>query len=304
MRRRKFLLTLVCFGLPVVVLALLFYVIRRDEPPPDDADLRLTESDIPLQQNALYYFQRAVSALDREGEKPRGPLSQPAKAAKDFDDFWNNYEDLSWREAEAQWDAEACPLLLNVNRESRAYLARGLACSQARQIDPESYGADYSDLSKLLLLQAIASKGAGRYEEALGELLKVLRYQELVESCGLWVYHSRSQVLTLLRDLAADPAFNVQSLRACAAALKRYHLGDEAVVDHYRKDYTDYVENLQDRQDFGGAAFLSFILRHNFKPNATRRMIAEIVRAVIADVPKPPAARDPTFLEKAGEKLP
>ena len=100
-RTRKVLIGL-GIGVGAILLAagIAFFVISRDEAPPDDSDLIVKRLDIPDDQNGFTYFQQAGAALywpgtdawKKSGKHPEpkdldsNPDDPQAKAAKEFCD--------------------------------------------------------------------------------------------------------------------------------------------------------------------------------------------------------------------------
>jgi len=287
-------LTIVVFVIGLI-LASAGYYLTRDEPPPQDDDLRVERLNIPEKENAFYYFNLACEGLDY----PDDGVSRDHIAAIMQGDLW---------------DAEFVHELLERNAESLQNLQKGLACSQCQvpeiksSADPMPYLETSRSLARLTLLSAISLLKQGKGKEALDAGMDLVRFGHMIEGSGGMLIHYLVGIavkaigLDRLRRIVPDATLDADQMREYAEKLAEYKADEQRFMDVFRVEYTlgkrttdDLAAGKLDFKDLGPAnstAQRRGLMRHFLQPNRTKRILAQAYRVSIENVPRTYAERD------------
>jgi hypothetical protein len=289
----KKVLVWVGLGLVAAIIALLSIraYLAGDEPPPNDADLRLARLNIPDDENAFTYFKLAgESAYEPEGQE------------------WEMYDAMSYGEA---WDPQLAGQIIEKNKEAFRYLDRGLGCSQMES--PELRGESellplsrWRGTARLSSFYATALQKQGKHKEAFDQAVKTVRF-------GRTIQNGRAPIINYLvgmaikaiglkttRRLLADTSLESAELGGYTEQLGACGPSPDALADCFRIDYMYTVRMLGDLAagkpvDPESAIYIPGDLRE------ARRIFAEITRDLVDNASKkhwqraaPPVPQEPT----------
>ncbi len=298
--RRQTLKRLVITGVVVVIVVLLGIWLFVDAPAPDDADLRITFDDIPADENAFTYFDRAGQEL----------LWTTSGAGK------RRLRDL---ETGKDWDDALAADVLAQNEGVLELIEQGLACPRCqlpevrRYDDLLPYLAPWRNVAQLGAIRAEQLFQAGQERQALDQAMRVMRFGHTVE-------HGRSCIVSYLVGIAIKKigrhefvsivsrcTLGADDLLPYVQQLDRYRANEDGLADAFRVEYMiaantiddmasgKYsVDDPDDRSFAGlGPVFL--------KPNRTKRRMAEAIRLLIASTQETHAAATlPEFEQDTG----
>jgi len=257
----------------------------RDAPPPHDSDLVVKRLDIPEKKNAFYWFSRAAKEL-------YWPAAQDERI----------YQMLDGK----AWDDELAKELLERNEQAFADFEKGLACKvmQVPEVksffDEMPYLSPWRNLARVCGVRARSLLRHGRDRDAAEELLKVIQFGRMVTRskgplllfvCGEAI---KSSCLAEFRALLGDLDLPPLQLIAYAARLDEPGSEVEGLKDTYRLEYV-LLRNLLDDKSSAIEALDEMVptrrvdklqpvlTRVFFRPNATKRMMAALIREGIAN---------------------
>ena len=266
---------------------------RRDDPPPNDEDLRLARLVIPDEENAFTYF-----------EKAGGALSWPEAE-------WDKIEATPEGE---KWDGAFVERLLKENKETLEHWEKGLACPQMQvpelTYDTElPYFAAWRKIAKLSRLRALylanSGKGAGAIDEAMKN---VLFGQKMQKSHGAVIHYYvgvavKELGLSTFRNVLPETKLDPNALKSLGDRLLAFRADEEGMANAMRLEYAASCDAV-DMAAAGGTPVgleLSFPLNLKtgflLKPNRTKRMLAETHRLFIERIGK-------TYKEQKQGELP
>ena len=281
-----------------------FVILVRDESsPPDDSDLVLVRPTIPDDQNAWTYYAQAGEKLrlPKEGEDadwppaPAAPAPADGKAAEataktEPDEPPPNVRDR-WDAMVngTAWEQPLVDEVLKRNAEALALWEKGLAVPECLLPEVKTFDDNVSGVYSLLGLSNLAIVRArnhtlqGNAEAALDDAVRLVRCGQHVEGgrgmlvCYLVGLTIKQMGLGLMGEMAHESRLSPHRLRRCAADLAHYQAIPQDIAAAWRAEYT-VARNCVDTVASGSPLF--------FKPNRTRRLIAEMYRDLIAAAPK------------------
>lgn len=290
MKKNRIRNILLIISIAGVVCFLTIALLCMDESPPKDDDMMpAPRAEIPDEENAIYYFMQAAEKLynpwERWDEMAGGP-----------------WEDMMY--GDIPWDAELAREILEKNTETFELMEKGLACTSA--LAPEftaetlesvfgRYRSPWRKICRLYQLRGRHHARNGRHKEALDEALKAVRFGALLENCsgGMLCFLTGTAIqsvgLSYIRDLLADTELEPDALRACIPVLDSCRIDDKALADNIRLGYGLYVQHIE-RARSGKDQFLdqlgfpSPMRAYSFKPNKTKRVMAEATRTALANL--------------------
>jgi len=301
-----------------------FMILVRDESsPPDDSDLILVRPTIPDDQNAWTYYAKAVEKLSRPqgdddnkwppapgqavppaGEKPpeKAPKAEPCQPPPNARDRWNA---IVFRHA---WEQPLVDEVLARNAEALALWRQGLAAPECLVPEANSLLASSPCWGTLNLVQIVAVRvrnlsRQGEDEAAMEEAMRLVRFGHQMEGGrGVIVEYmvgttSKRWGCELMQEWAPKCRLSPDRLRRCAADLANYQAMPQALAATLRAEYTCGRNTLDKvasgEMDIGvlltgdrRRSLVSDLEQLLYKPNRTRRLLAEICREMIAAAPK------------------
>ena len=292
-RKKTGLLLLVAFFLLLGGVAFWFL---KDDPPPDDADLRIPYKEIPDEENAFTYFNKAI-----------GELHNPSTEEKE--QFYAILDGESWDEAFVE-------AFLAKNGRWCEYIEEGLRCAQCRL--PEMTSADtflphlapWRQMARLSSVRALYLSKTGKEQEALDECMRTITFARRIENSRgcLIVYLVGRAVeeigLGQFRSLLAQTTLPAEALAPYIRRLSAYPFNKEPLADTFKTEYT-YIAMVLD--EIATGSYLWYASRPPstleriktpfvFKPNRTKRIIAKNIRLLLKQVHKPYAKmHHPTY---------
>ena len=256
------------------VCSILVYL-GKDEPPPNDADLRLARLNIPDEENAFTYFDLASNALsysDADREKTDSMLEGD------------------------EWDAEFVEELLSTNKEMFDFLAKGMACTEIQipQImnayTQLPYLSPWRRIATLSKVRGLHLSKDGREKEAFEEALRIVEFGQMIErSRGVLIHHLvgiavKKLGLNALREMLADTTLDEETLRGHIETLAGLMADEGALANALRMEYSvsaGTVDSVADGTMETGFGFSGRLLCLTLKPNKTKRMFAAQFRLLI-----------------------
>jgi len=297
MKKSRIRTNLIIFAIGLVVCFGAILALCRDETPPKDDDLRFVRRIIPDDENAIYYFIQAA----RKIYVPAG----------------------GWLSEERQWKAdstgEVAREVIDLNSEMFELMEKGLACPDALAPEPlrstryglsKKYLNHWRSTAELFCLRAHRLAKNGHAKEAMDELLKAVTFGQLIENCrgGFKCYMTGSDIRSVglfkMRKLLADTTLDHAALKSYIPALDSRRADKEALADTVKLEYpiaAEGIYNVLSGQDevlssLGGTKMP--IWSYSFKPNETKRMLADAHRMCLANIPKKASDQTPFELSK------
>jgi len=301
-------------GVPLAGLGLLYWLATRDEPPPDDSDLRVHRLDISDEENGFGYFQRTADTLYWPGyESPGEKGKDLSQSDQKPDDSVKAKIKLAKQVATGKaWDDSLANELLAQNRRTLDLIDQAMASPtfQAPAINPlidrSPYLPPVGELLWLLQLRGRVSARRHRYEEAPGHWLQMLQLGNRLEGANgdllTWLVGSTTKRtgLTGMRELTARSGVPPNVLRTAAVQLASLGADDEGLANSLRIEYLQLAQivdelatgNLDMKNTTGNPApkppghrsrRLSPLL---FKPNQMKRVAVDHFRPMVDNVSK------------------
>lgn len=284
MKKSRIRTILIIFAIVVIACFGAILALCMDEAPPKDDDLQLVRPAVADEENAIWYFVRA---------------------AKKTYDPGNNWPDMLYDDS--SWDADLVAELLDKNAETLGLLKKGLACTKAQNLEFRD-GTDGTDIrryfkplrqgARLLSLRACDLAANGRPEKALDEALSILHLGRALQNCGGDYDYLRAGAaikavgLTRIRMLVSDMTVDPDLLRRYIAVLDSHRIGRKALSDTLKSEYAKSCDEIDTVRLGAGPDFMplpevpGFICAYSFKPNATKRKLAEACRICLSNVEK------------------
>ena len=307
--------------LGTVVFSALVILLQDEPPPPDDSDLvPSARPEVPADRNAWTYYAQALEKvkLPKKGEDADWPPAPPAPAATggkpaedaaktepgdpppDIRDRWIAIEDTT------SWEQPLVDEVLKRNAEALALWEKGLAapeCLVPEAVPPMGTVPWLSNSLEMARLSAVRVRNFARQdndEAAMDEAVRIVRFGHHLEGGkGLIVTYlvgTAVKQMGLSEVIELVPAGRVPPgrLRQVAAELARYQADPRSLADALRAEYgfgRIVVEKVASRE-FDAGAVLGFrpsradsLRMLFFKPNRTRRLMAEAFREMVRAAP-------------------
>jgi len=269
-------------ALVVVCVGGLLYL-GHDCPPPDDSDLRPARPLIPDEQNAYYYFVQAARKLYYPRER------------------WG---DISCLTGGTTWDPDLAKELVEKNAETFELIRRGLACSQILAAEPKASDNDWfpwqewEKIGKLCMIRTRHLREKRMEKEAFDEAMNAVAFGHIVQNCGafkgyLTTSHIKYKGCARMGEMLWNTTLVPEQLRVYVDKLQDYAANEQALAVSIKASYAlnvqafedslDGVEgNLDEQLPRGLPARMGFHLH----VNRTRKLIADVHRLVIENIPK------------------
>ena len=282
MTRTRTVLVGLGIGVGAILLAagITFFVISRDEAPPDDSDLIVKRLDIPDDQNGFTYFQKAGEVLywpGTEAWKKSGKYPEPedldsnpddpqAKAAKEICDRLDKM--LEGKD----WDEALAKEVLDANKETFALIEKGLACRacQAPEVktiyDRIPYVFGFMGTARLMRLRAADMASRDKGVEAVERALDIVSFGHRIECAKGCLVNSlvgqtiKGMGLEQLRQLVVERKLPAETLKMTAARLADWGDGGTGLADTLRCEYLMEINLIQQFKE--GDAALDWLKPH------------------------------------------
>lgn len=298
-----------------------FVILVHDEPPPpDDSDLVLVRPEVPADRNAWTHYARAVENLDlpqrdEDSKWPPAPVmpapatgEKPPEKAPETDpppDVADRWDGVVYDRA---WEQPLADEVLARNAACLAHWEKGLAlpeCLVPEVKDPMDRPSAYSFLKVAELVTGRAHNYArqGHHEAAMEDALRLVRFGHHAESGrdGLVSYlvgiTVKGMGINLVREFTVKGRLTPDRLRRTTADLAAYEEDRRVLAEALMAEYGNTLsisrkivsgEMNIEMLGFGrrGPPVRHYLERVLFKPNRTRRIMAECYREMIAAAPK------------------
>ena len=298
---KKLLVVLVCIlGLLATTFFGVYSYLSCDIALPDVTDLTPERVVVADEDNAYTYFEQA----GRVCELP-----------EDEESF---FEVLNGERSDPQYIAD----LLAENKQAMAALERGLKCKvcqppEIRNVsDLPDYYPGLLDLGRLLHLSTMQARQAKQWDKATVSCCDQLRFASLVQNnpgslihalCGM---HLLGWGLDETRKMAISPDVTEEQLRKLSEALRYLESWDESFIRAMKAEYQlnantidDMVSgkiNLDSKQVKKGSSDESdrMPVGFLFQPNKTKKILADVFRNKIKNIPRSPAERESMDIEQ------
>ncbi|MFW6189693.1 MAG: hypothetical protein ACOC7T_04590 [Planctomycetota bacterium] len=283
-----------------LAVCLLGYLWTKDAAPPDVSDLRVERPDLPDEQNAWSYFRKAGIEANWPDYREEREEDEKLSAALELE----------------EWDEELVEKWLERNAEALETWRRGLRQNESvapkmkvGALMPELEGM--RTLAQLAVLRAAYLHRQGRDYAAFEECLRTIRFGHRIQNSRGPLLHyfvgnavKAIGVYTWLR-LLPEAELAPDALREFARELQKYQRNEEGLKNTFRTEY-EYQEQTVEQISSGrfGAPELGMdraryreMMSRGFgrlfwKPNATRRLLARMIRVSVDNVPRTLAETD------------
>jgi hypothetical protein len=315
---RKILLVLaLTLGIPILATVTGLALLLMDDAPPEDADLQVRRLEIPDEENAFTYFQRAIEKLDLPSHEQ---ADQGVEAATEQGHADSLSEAERWDrivDGEA-WDNILVKEVLKRNEAALALWEQGIACPHVQVpevtglLDKIPYVEGFFEMARLLGVRALAHGKRGDFQEAFDDTMRLVRFGHRLESAkGSLVPYlvgagTKSIGLKRMRNLLGESTLSANRLCRYAADLAAYPADMQGLTDAFRVEYVVQVNTVEDLRS--GKFGLSGLRRTGsvqqdrpsatkrllwrmaqkpvFKPNRTKRLFADTCRQMVRNAPK------------------
>ncbi len=262
------------------------YIMSRDIAPPDVSDLDLEYLDIPDDENAFTYIEEA------------GMIWEPIRRGMRV---------LNIVVPIDKYDPAAMEKLMTSSRIVFEELDRGLECKQLQFPRITSfdttlpYLANFVDLARMQLNRSLHLFKQGCEKEAFDVLIDTVRFGSMTErgkGCfnnflvGLKVKH---MALERLRDLLAETTLKKETLKSYIKKLNAHFEDGESLAHAIKLKFHIFsvvIDELRDgRKPYSDVLTVSprkmLRMPYSFKPNETRKMLADDCRRSMANLKRP-----------------
>jgi hypothetical protein len=299
--KRKWLVAGIALALALALAGALAAPFFIDEPPPDDADLRVARVEVPWEENGFHAFDVGrddVYLPDGSGEEE---AEDPGASELARGDGWDDdlARDVLERNAAVLRKLEAC-----LERPKLRFpVEEG---DEARPRTPSFLGA-----AEVLLIRARSRLREGKHEDGARDVERVIRLGWRIQAAGERILgHMIGRAieglgLGALRDLAesqdVDPVLlaplardvgSASSSKAARESLKAEYGAFSSYIDRVLSDQFLAVTLVDVPSIWRDPLFL--------KPNASRRLLAEKLRILSRNLELPLLERTNLRLEALG----
>lgn len=296
-------------GLGFVGLQVWLWYLGIDEPPPDDSDLRPAgRMEVPVSENAYPLFVRAGRMVTDVSEVALPDLTLKRRDATRGADGGPTAIFILW---DVQLQGPVAPAdvraMLDPCEEALALFDKGLQRGCLRF--PPSNPQDVVDLPSLWPFVGLAKvvQVEAQYHAAIGETDRAVRravdlaqYGHLIEARGgemQWLSGSTIKVsfgLSLLRTVLSHPEVSAAALADVAERLDGTWDSRDSLVHALKQVYRYQSRIIQglcsgeiDPKTLKPRKSGPSIVGWRYRPNQTRRWLAERIRTLIGNVHKP-----------------
>jgi len=295
-------------------------LVSDEPPPPDDSDLAFVRPEVPADQNAWTYYAQAIEKLKlpKEGQDADWPPAPPAPATtggKPTDeaakgepgdpppDVWKRWDAIV---DNAAWEQPLVDEVLKRNAEALAFWERGMAapeCLVPEAVPPMGtvpWLFDSIGLARLATVRVHNFARQGNDEAAMDEALRLIRFGHHLEGGRgvliVYLVGATIKQMGLYAMTELVPASHVPPgrLRQGAAELARYQVDPRTLADTLRAEYgfgRVVVEKIASGECDAATALgyrpsrIDSLRMAFFKPNRTRRIMAEAFREMVRAAP-------------------
>jgi hypothetical protein len=310
-----------------------FVILVSDEPPPpDDSDLAFVRPEVPADQNAWTYYAQAVEKLslpqgEDDSKWPPAPVAPATAVAKPAEeavkaepedpppDVVHRWFGIARNNA---WEQPLVDAVLARNAEALALWEKGVArpsCLLPEVTEPiQKLRWDYSPqgIGDLVSVRARNLARQGNDEAAWQDAMRLVRFGYHLEA-GKGLLNTyltgascKSAGCERMRELASKGGMSSDRLRGSVTDLARYQAEPQLLADALRAEYASWRITFAKfasgelapsdvwQGDSLPTMYVERVVANLFKPNRTRRLIAETYREGIAAAPNRWADR-PSF---------
>ncbi|HUW31585.1 MAG TPA: hypothetical protein VM223_08220 [Planctomycetota bacterium] len=299
MKRSTFAALNITLALVVIIVISLVLFLTWDESPPNDADLRLARLNIPEDDNAFTWYEKAREKLqytDDEQDK-LNPILEPEDQVPGPDE-WALAADV------VEHNAEVFDLI-----------GRGIACERievpeiTRYSNELPYLAKWRTMARLMSIRAALLAQQGKHREALEQVMAAIRYGHSVQRC-------RGCLITYLvgvackgigyrrfRQVISYAPLNDAELAEYGRQLAPLESNEAALADAFRKEYVASANLVDDMLAGKYSPTRKKMPAFLLLPNQTKRLFAEAARTVIGNVPRCPAEYEVPEAEQLAQQI-
>ncbi len=271
----------VLIAMPIAAVSLIILVAgwvavhSRDVPAPDVSALHIETIDVPDENNAYVYFEKAADSFEWERDDSR----------------------VSSVLIDNQWDEQFVTELLSRNAQTLALVKRGLACPAYQPpMEPRFQKPRLSyfwsrDIGELLEIETLREKRAGRVLSARKSCFDRCRLSSLFVTCPRSVEEYASGLIVLGRALndAGEPliesAPQETDLVRLLGTLNSIGALNRGLVRAIKEEFR-FVAEAVDEAD-STMPHRSLLSGYMFQPNRTKQMCVEFFAAAVRIAPEP-----------------
>ena len=275
-------------------LGFVYFIFRfRDIPRVDDSDLLLSKVEIPKEENAYYFLKEAVSKIYIPNDKIKV------------------IDDIVYKNA---WDKEFVEELLEKNKDVFEIFEKATEYNyfQFPDFDPISYSSlssksknfalRLSDLSKLVIIKSKYLIKEGKEKEALDLIFGLIKIGHMIKEgfihdSIIYSFGAQTKKYGLKALIEAVPYLYLskEESKNYINRLKNFKGNKEGLIRAIKGDYMNFLkekevveENLKNefKKNNFIARFINFpdyiiFAYFSYKPNETKKLIADLYRDVI-----------------------
>ena len=277
-------------GLLVCLCWVIFW--GMDCSPPQNDDLQVARLDIVDEENAFYYFNQAIEKIYWPEDKEK--LIVDMVTGK-------------------EWNSNLAKELIEKNEGVFECLDQGLAHSHFQVLEITDFDTVLPYLvhwRKIARLKSVHSGFLFRHGEekkAFDEAMKIIEFGHMIETCpgclmNYLVGIANKEIgLIRLRKMVVDTELGPEILATYVNQLNGYKISEKGLADAIRTEYMfaskitdDLIVGRFDWEIFGGdqpsivksnEVMKKVKAGYNFQPNRTKRLFAEMYRAIIGNIP-------------------
>jgi hypothetical protein len=311
-----------------MMLALVFTGVARvlllgqDDPSVNDADLQLTRLEIPDEENAWFYFEKAAREFEKYMEQAtRNPATlEKSRKRRITAQKIEKVTSLFYRH---KWQPDQAKKVLGENQKLLEYFDEGMACQKIQipeiAFSTQDDGINISQqyISWVNSLRALYLFDTGQEKEAFDETMKTIRFGQRIEnSSGSMSYFLGGQAIKAegmkhLRDFLKITSLSSEALKPYVAELQNYRITLEGWSNTIKQEYHIFsdsigdtsTEKLHDEMEPDVSYDSSGLHSPLFLPKNTKNLMAEFYRKMIQNGSLPYAQQKPlTPFESEGLK--
>ena len=285
-KRKRRIIIISVLAIAILGVGIYYYLMSRDIAPPDVSDLDLEYLDIPNDENAFTYINEA------------GIIWEPIRRGMRVLDIVTPID---------KYDPKEMEKLITSCRDVFEKLARGLECRQLQFPKITSrdtlltYLSSFRYLARMQLNRSLHLFKQGREKEAFDILIDTVRFGAMMErgkGCfnnflvGLKVKY---MALERLRELLAETTLKTETLRPYIEKLKPYFEDGESLAHAIKLEFHIWSHVIDEFRDgkrpywhvLSYPPFRFLRMPYSFKPNETRKILADLIRTHAANLDKP-----------------
>jgi len=279
MSHHRVRIVLIAFTAAILAMFAVTLVLCHDAPPLDDSFIRLERLNVPAEDNAFTWLERAGDGLEID-----------------------SYYDFL---ATALEDETSARRVIEQNVNAFDNLAAALRCPQFEVPAMGGYGTllpyidSWGKIRNLARLRAALLLSDGKHREALGQFMQLVEFGHRVQNCrGAIIHYSvglriKNYGLAGIRAMLANAPLSRYALRETTGRLARFAADPDAVENALKVEYGTLAATIDDlaagrfRAELNQMMDISLpFTPYNFQPNKTKQLIAGVCMLGVVEASK------------------